>query len=107
MGDRITTSQRISGSSAFEAEVRREAAVWQSEKRVGRLWAKDATLWTGADEARWMGWLDVVTEQAARLDALRGAADLARQGEFNRCAAVGHGWVQPVPGGAVEELRPD
>jgi hypothetical protein len=25
---------------------------------VERLWARDATLWTGADEARWLGWLD-------------------------------------------------
>lgn len=25
---------------------------------VERLWARDATLWTGGDEARWLGWLD-------------------------------------------------
>ena len=97
MGDRIGTSQRISGSSAFEAELRREAAVWQSEGRVGRLWAKDATLWTGADEARWMGWLDVVGEQAARLDALRGAADLARQGEFADVLLLGMGGSSLCP----------
>jgi transaldolase/glucose-6-phosphate isomerase len=25
-----------------------------------RLWARDASVWSGADEARWLGWLDVV-----------------------------------------------
>ena len=25
---------------------------------VERIWARDATLWTGADEAKWLGWLD-------------------------------------------------
>jgi glucose-6-phosphate isomerase len=25
---------------------------------VERLWARDATLWTGRDEAQWLGWLD-------------------------------------------------
>ena len=25
---------------------------------VERLWARDATLWTGDDEAQWLGWLD-------------------------------------------------
>jgi transaldolase/glucose-6-phosphate isomerase len=27
---------------------------------MARLWARDASLWSGADEARWLGWLDVV-----------------------------------------------
>ncbi len=25
---------------------------------VERIWARDPTVWTGADEARWLGWLD-------------------------------------------------
>ncbi len=25
---------------------------------VERIWGRDATLWTGADEAKWLGWLD-------------------------------------------------
>ena len=25
---------------------------------VERIWARDASLWTGGDEARWLGWLD-------------------------------------------------
>ena len=25
---------------------------------VARIWSRDPTVWTGSDEARWLGWLD-------------------------------------------------
>ncbi len=25
---------------------------------VARIWSRDPTVWTGKDEARWLGWLD-------------------------------------------------
>ena len=39
-------------------------------KRTGsgdarRLWAKDASLWTSADEEMWLGWLDIAPREAA------------------------------------------
>ena len=39
-----------------------ELAVWQKEKKVERLWAGDATLWTNSEENKWMGWLNVAAE---------------------------------------------
>ena len=33
---------------------------WRARDQVGRLWRGDTSLWTGGDEARWLGWLDVV-----------------------------------------------
>jgi transaldolase/glucose-6-phosphate isomerase len=30
-----------------------------------RLWAKDKSLWTGADENKWLGWLDIAKREAA------------------------------------------
>jgi transaldolase/glucose-6-phosphate isomerase len=29
-----------------------------SKEVVERIWARDASLWTGSDEGRWLGWLD-------------------------------------------------
>jgi glucose-6-phosphate isomerase len=35
-----------------------EAIPLQAEEIVERIWARDATLWTGQDEDQWLGWLD-------------------------------------------------
>jgi transaldolase/glucose-6-phosphate isomerase len=43
---------------------------WRRAGRVRRLWAGDATLWSGADEARWLGWLGAVDAVRAGLDQL-------------------------------------
>lgn len=36
---------------------------WQASRKVERLWARDASLWTGKDEDQWLGWLNIVEEQ--------------------------------------------
>ena len=38
---------------------------WRKNDKVRRLWAADASLWTGADEANWLGWLRIVEQQLA------------------------------------------
>ena len=43
---------------------------WQQDRRMARLWGRDASLWTGADEARWLGWLDAPRRARADLDAI-------------------------------------
>jgi transaldolase/glucose-6-phosphate isomerase len=53
----------------------RAALDWMDTGKTARLWAKDATLWTGRDEAGWLGWLDAPEREAARLASY---AELAR-----------------------------
>jgi len=43
---------------------------WRSEGAVRRLWAGDASLWTGADEGKWLGWLKIVDERLANIQEL-------------------------------------
>lgn len=43
------------------------AAKWQGGDRTGRIWEGDPTVWTGRDEAYWLGWLDAPEREAARL----------------------------------------
>src|SRR6266849_3062850 len=38
---------------------------WESGDRVARIWAGDASIWTGADESKWLGWLPITGEQLA------------------------------------------
>ena len=37
--------------------VKAELEDWRKDGKVRRLWAGDASLWTGTDEANWLGWL--------------------------------------------------
>jgi transaldolase / glucose-6-phosphate isomerase len=39
---------------------------------VDRIWARDPTVWTGGDEAHWLGWLDEPGRMLERLDELEG-----------------------------------
>ena len=41
------------------------------EKRISRIWEKDASVWTGEDEAKWLGWLDIVGEELGNLETYR------------------------------------
>src|SRR6185312_14484177 len=39
-----------------------------------RLWAKDKSLWTNADEDKWLGWLDIVAREQRDLPSLEAFA---------------------------------
>jgi transaldolase / glucose-6-phosphate isomerase len=56
------------------ASVSEVVADWQRSGKVRRLWAKDATLWTDADEKGWLGWLNVTDDQLAHIGPLKEAA---------------------------------
>ncbi|HET7857162.1 MAG TPA: hypothetical protein VFL41_11955 [Gaiellaceae bacterium] len=42
----------------------------EPEELVDRIWARDPTVWTGHDEAHWLGWLDEPARMLERLDEL-------------------------------------
>jgi transaldolase/glucose-6-phosphate isomerase len=52
----------------FQLSSADEAVAAEIKKRSGdtrRLWAKDKSLWTGKDENKWLGWLDIAEREAA------------------------------------------
>ncbi len=74
-------------AASFEAAERE----WQRGGKVARLWARDPTLWTGADEARWMGWLDNARRQLADPSSLEALARDVRQAGFRDALLIGMG----------------
>jgi transaldolase/glucose-6-phosphate isomerase len=42
----------------------------EPEELVERIWARDPTVWTGQDEAQWLGWLDEPRLMGERLEEL-------------------------------------
>jgi len=64
---------------------------------VRRLWARDASLWTGADEASWLRWLGIAEDQVGRIDRLRRVADGVRREGFTRALLLGMGGSSLCP----------
>ena len=55
--------QTISLPPALQMELAAAQAAWLARNNTRRLWSKDTTLWTGRDEASWLGWLDVIDSE--------------------------------------------
>jgi transaldolase/glucose-6-phosphate isomerase len=76
-----------------------EAALedWRRGGKVRRLWAGDATLWTGGDEGRWLGWLRVVDEGLAGVQRLAALAEEVRREGFRHVVLLGMGGSSLCP----------
>lgn len=79
---------------------------WSGGK-VGQLWKKDAALWTGKDEAKWLDWLNLPEEELKKLGEYQSFADEVK-GQFNHVLLLGMGGSSLAPevfsityGGAV------
>ena len=79
------------------ASVKATMAEWQTGGKVKRLWHKDASLWTGSDEANWLGWLDIVDEQIAQRDQLRRIAEDVHGNGFEHVLLLGMGGSSLCP----------
>jgi transaldolase/glucose-6-phosphate isomerase len=77
--------------------VKATAADWQSGGKMQRLWQRDATLWTGSDEANWLGWLDIVDEQIAQHDQLAKLAKEVQARGFQHVLLLGMGGSSLCP----------
>ncbi len=70
---------------------------WQAGKNTDRLWAKDASLWTGDDESKWLAWLTIVDEQLGALSKFKAlAAEIAEDG-FKHFVLLGMGGSSLCP----------
>jgi glucose-6-phosphate isomerase len=77
--------------------VKATAAEWQSGGKIQRLWQHDAALWTGTDEANWLGWLDIVDEQIAQHDQLEKLAKEVQTRGFEHILLLGMGGSSLCP----------
>ncbi len=70
---------------------------WKEAGNTAKLWQKDASLWTNADESKWLGWLDIVGQQLAAVDKFKAlAAEVAEDG-FKHILLLGMGGSSLAP----------
>ena len=70
---------------------------WEDNGKVARLWEGDASLWTGADEADWLGWLDVAGRQQREVGTLLELAEETRAAGFADVLLLGMGGSSLAP----------
>ena len=70
---------------------------WRSNNKVGRLWQKDASLWTNTDENKWLGWLTIADEQFANLATFKQLAAEVKKAKFKHLLLLGMGGSSLCP----------
>jgi transaldolase/glucose-6-phosphate isomerase len=70
---------------------------WATAGKVRKLWAKDASLWTGKDEGQWLGWLDISTRQLARVNQFEELAAEIKAAGFKYALLLGMGGSSLCP----------
>jgi transaldolase/glucose-6-phosphate isomerase len=70
---------------------------WKMTGKVRRLWARDASLWTGSDEGSWLGWLGVTEDQLAHQQHLSDVAADVKAAGFKHALLLGMGGSSLCP----------
>jgi transaldolase/glucose-6-phosphate isomerase len=81
----------------LNASVRASLEACHVNRVIPRIWGGDSSVWTGTDEARWLGWLHIVEDQLARIAEYRGLADEVRADGFTRVLLLGMGGSSLAP----------
>src|SRR5205807_4106349 len=76
-----------------------EAALdqWDAHGNTQRLWARDASLWTGGDENKWLGWSNIVDEQQQTIRRFTNFAAEVKDGGFSHALLLGMGGSSLCP----------
>ncbi len=90
LGDKLSTMQATLPEK-LAGEVKAAMEDWRKHGKVRDLWAHDASLWSGADEAKWLGWLRVVEDRSADLPALQAFQDEIKAEGFQHILLLGMG----------------
>jgi transaldolase / glucose-6-phosphate isomerase len=82
---------------ALATEVRACIESWQADGKIRRLWARDASLWSNADEGQWLGWLSITEDRLAHIEDLKQLAREVKQQNFDYILLLGMGGSSLAP----------
>ncbi len=99
---RLEELQKINGQNAvlpgpLAAAVGEATEDWRAGKKMQRLWARDPGLWTGKDEASWLGWLAVTEGREERIAACRRLAEEVQARGLSHALLLGMGGSSLCP----------
>ncbi|MBI2999804.1 MAG: bifunctional transaldolase/phosoglucose isomerase [Deltaproteobacteria bacterium] len=80
-----------------DAEVQAGLKEWRDQEKGRRLWQGDKSLWSGADEDRWLGWLRVVDGRRDYREHLQHLVEDVRRAGFKHALLLGMGGSSLCP----------
>jgi len=75
----------------IEEKVQASLADWRAQGKARRLWQRDPSLWSGRDEAHWLGWLGITNGELADIQRFTRIAEVAKSGAFAHVLLLGMG----------------
>jgi len=87
--NRQIDEQKIVLGTQLEKKVDEIAEQWRKHGNIRRLWRRDKSLWTNADEDRWLGWLDSIGD--AEIASYAAFAQATRREGFKDAVVLGMG----------------
>jgi len=82
---------------AIGKDVAKTLEDWRLTGKMRRLWGHDATLWTGTDEASWLGWLLIADDQMALIDKLTAFGEAVKKDGYTHVLLLGMGGSSLCP----------
>lgn len=76
---------------ALDKAVKDSIESWRKDGTTRRIWARDASVWTGGDEAKWLAWLNVPHERLAHVEELKAFQQDVKTGGFDSVLLLGMG----------------
>lgn len=70
---------------------------WDENGKLKKLWGRDTSLWTGADEDQWLGWLTIVEEQKQSIRRFTNFALEVKDAGFSDVMVLGMGGSSLCP----------
>ena len=90
IGDSVTKTKLQLPADLDEA-VKKSLDGWRKDGKIRRLWLRDASVWTGDDEGKWLAWLDIIDERLAHVEELEAFSRDIASGGFDHVLLLGMG----------------
>jgi transaldolase/glucose-6-phosphate isomerase len=90
LGARIDALAMALGADA-DKEVKALTERWRADGTIRRLWRRDASVWTGRDENRWLGWLDAPARERGDTGRYLAFAGWVKSRGFTDAVVLGMG----------------
>lgn len=70
---------------------------WDGAGKTERLWKRDASLWTGKDESKWLDWMDIIGQQLSDVARFKALSAEVHEDGFNHILLLGMGGSSLCP----------